>query len=367
MSGDVLEARVERQVHRGLRLDVELALGAERALLFGASGAGKTTLLRLLAGLLRPDAGFIRLGDRVLFDRPGRPRPARPRVDVPLRARGIGFIFQDDLLFTHLDVYANIRYGLRGRERAAARFDEVVGLCGVGHLLGRRPATLSGGERQRVGLARALATRPRLLLCDESFSALDPSARYDLIARLRHVQEAEAIPVLYVSHFAREAIPFGARVFAMHDGRMIVHGTRPLDVLSRSGEGLAGVLNVFEGVVEGHDDHGSTRLRLDGGPTLVVPYNGQAVGARLTVGVGADDIVLARGPVAGVSARNVLAARVERVVARGAEAEVLATTGALTWVVGVTAPAVAALGLAEGAEVALIVKARSCHILDARP
>jgi molybdate transport system ATP-binding protein len=363
VNGEVLEARIERRVHRGLRLEVELALGAERALLCGASGAGKTTLLRLLAGLLRPDAGFIRLGGTVLFD---RPRHARPGVDVPLRAREIGFIFQDDLLFPHLDVAANVRYGLRVRPRAeaSARFDEVVGLCGVGHLLGRRPATLSGGERQRVGLARALAPRPRLLLCDESFSALDPSARYDLIARLRHVQEAEAIPVLYVSHFAREAIAFGARVFAMRDGRLVGPGAPPLEALARSGEGLAGVLNVFEGVVEGHDDHGSTRVRLDGGPTLVVPYNGRAAGARLTVGVGADDVLLARGPVAGVSARNVLAARVERVVARGAEAEVLATTGGLTWVVGVTAPAVAALGLAEGAEVALIVKARSCHILD---
>lgn len=364
MSADVLEARVERRVHKGLRLEVELRLGAERALLSGASGGGKTTLLRLLAGLLRPDAGFIRLGDAVLFD---RPRHGRARVDVPLRRRRIGFIFQDDLLFPHLDVAANVRYGLRGMP-GASRFEEVVALCGVGPLLGRRPATLSGGERQRVGLARALATRPRLLLCDESFSALDPTARHELIARLRRVQQAEAIPVLYVSHFAREAIPFGARVFVMEGGRLVARGASPLDALGLGGEGPGGVLNVFEGVVDGHgDDRGSTRLRLDGGATLVVPYHGLEVGARATVGVAAEEILLARGPVVGVSARNVIAARVERVVRRGAEAEVVAAAGGLAWVVGVTAPAVAALGLAEGAEVALIVKARSCHILDTRP
>src|SRR4029077_20020033 len=132
------------------------------------SGAGKTTLLRLIAGLDAPDGGRIRLGDAVLFD-------SGAKINQRLRDRRVGMIFQDDLLFPHLSVAANIRFGLKEQPRAQAesRLAEVAALCGVAALLDRRPETLSGGERQRVGLARALAPRPRLLLCDEPVSALD--------------------------------------------------------------------------------------------------------------------------------------------------------------------------------------------------
>ena len=151
-------------------------------------------------------------------------------------------IFQDDCLFPHLNVAANIRFGLKGwrRDQASARVAEVAALCGVEHLLERHPETLSGGERQRVGLARALAPRPRLLLCDEPVSALDLANRHALLERIRVVQRAEGIPMLYVTHSPAEAIALGSRLFLLDAGRIVAEGP-PLDVLSAARSAVAGL------------------------------------------------------------------------------------------------------------------------------
>ena len=362
---DALDLRLLRRFHAGLTLDVALGLGPEIGIIFGPSGAGKTTLLRLIAGLDRPDRGHVRLGGERLFD-------SEAGVNQPLRARRVGMIFQDDLLFPHRDVGANIRFGLKGRPRGESdeRLARVAALCGVEHLLGRRPTTLSGGERQRVGLARALAPRPRLLLCDEPVSALDLDSRHILIERLRAVQRAEAIPVLYVTHSPAEAIALGSRLFLLDQGRVVDQGA-PLDVLTatRPETGRAAridrVRNLFPGVVEGHSEEGNaTWLRLTDGPRLLVPFQDRPVGTPLTVVVLAEEILLARGPIHGLSARNLIAGAVERVVSHGHDAEVLVRTGAVVWIASVVAPAVAALELRPGAEVHLIIKARSCHVLD---
>ncbi len=147
-----LEARVVRKIHELLTVDLSLELGCETGILFGPSGAGKTTALRLISGLARPDAGRVSVGGKTLFD-------SVAHIDEPLRNRQIGMIFQDDRLFPHLSVAANVEFGLKGCKPAVRRdrLTEVAALCGIENLLGRMPVMLSGGERQRVGLARALA------------------------------------------------------------------------------------------------------------------------------------------------------------------------------------------------------------------
>jgi molybdate transport system ATP-binding protein len=342
------------------RVDVALELGAECSVLFGRSGAGKSSILRLIAGLERPEAGRVRLGEEVLFD-------SSKRVNLPLRSRRVGMIFQDDLLFPHRSVAGNVAFGLRGwhHSEASRRVDEVAALCGVEHLLGRRPSTLSGGERQRVGLARALAPRPRLLLCDEPVSALDLPARDDLIEGLRAVRRAEGIPLLYVTHNPAEAVALGSLLFLLEAGRVVDKGP-PLDVLARAkGIPLEGLMNRFEAIVESQPDvPGESVLRLAGGPALVVPRLERPVGAATLVRIRADDILLARGPVAGLSARNILEGRVVRLVEHWAEAEVFIRTGEVDWIVSVVTPAVRALGLCADVPVHMIVKARSCHVTD---
>ncbi len=163
--------------------------------LFGPSGAGKTTLLRMLAGLVRPHAGTIRLGKRTLFS-------SSERVFLPAGRRGIGFVTQQPALFPHLSVEANLRFGLQGvapREQDR-RTEEVVDLLALAPLRGRLPAMLSGGERQRVALARALAPGPRLVLLDEPFSALDAAGKAEVWERLGAYLRQQEVATLLVTH-----------------------------------------------------------------------------------------------------------------------------------------------------------------------
>ena len=354
-----LDVRLEHRVHPGLVLDVTFKLGNECGILFGPSGSGKSTILRLIAGLIRPDRGSVGLSGLILSD-------SSAKVHVPLRERRVGLIFQDDLLFPHLSVERNVRFGLRHwpGDEARARIREVSRLCGIEPWLDRMPSTLSGGERQRVGLARALAPRPRLLLCDEPVSALDLDARYGLIERIKRVQRTESIPVLYVTHSPDEAIALGTRLFLLSNGRIVAEGP-PLDVLSsRVPADSIRLRNVFRAIIEDHDlDGHATTLRIVDGPRLVVPRRENPPGTQLSVAIEADDVVLSNGPIGAVSARNLIEATVERVVVHGQEAEVLLRTGGVVWVVGVVQGAIDSLGLIEGSQVRMIIKARSCQIL----
>lgn len=362
MSAEGLDARITRRVHDGLTIDARIDIGCERAVLFGPSGTGKTTLLRLIAGLERPDSGSVKVQGAAWFD-------SASKTNLALRHRGVGMIFQDDLLFPHLSVEANIRFGLNRLDRKAsdARLAEVADLCGVSELLDRRPGTLSGGERQRVGLARVLAPRPRLLLCDEPVSAIDLDGRIGLLEGLRRAQESERLPMLYVTHSPSEAVALGEVLLRIESGRIVDRGT-PLDVLARRGTGdgarLDDVRNVLRGVIAGLAPHRSeTLVKLDGGPMLAVPWVDRAEGSPVVIAVRADDVILARGPVSGLSARNILPGKVERLVAHGGDVEVIVRTGEAAWIVSVVGSAVSALDLREGTEVHLIIKARGCHVV----
>ena len=356
----VLDVRLAKQIHPGLRIEAEFRLEDGAGVLFGPSGVGKTSLLRLIAGLDRPDLGTIRLGETVLDD-------VEAGTFTPLRRRRIGMVFQDDLLFPHLDVAGNVRFGLRGWPalESKPRLQEVAALCGIEHLLKRRPETLSGGERQRVGLARALAPRPRLLLCDEPVSALDESSRVGMVERLRHAREAEGIPMLYVTHASEEAVAIGDRLYRMLDGRIVAAGD-PLEVIAATEAGVIGLRNVLRGrVEEGRTDASETLVRLDDGPLLTIPKQSTAAGGRITLAIRADEVLLARERPVGLSARNVVPAVVERVISGPSSSEVVARSEGTTWIISVVESAVRSLELAPGASTWMIAKARSFRVVDA--
>ena len=208
--------------HRVLHgVDLVVPAGTTTAVL-GPSGCGKTTLLRVVAGFMRPDAGEVWLGDDLV---------AGPGTWVPPEKRGFGYVAQEGNLFPHLDVARNITYGLpRAERRDRARVGELLELVGLpGDLGGRRPDQLSGGQQQRVALARALARRPRIILLDEPFSALDPELRAatrDAVAEALRQQQAT---VVLVTHDQGEALSFADQVAIMHEGRLAQVGP-PLQV-----------------------------------------------------------------------------------------------------------------------------------------
>jgi ABC-type sugar transport system ATPase subunit len=187
----------------------------ERLAIVGPSGSGKTTLLRLIAGLDRPDSGQIRLD-------------GRPADHLAPRHRGLAMVFQEQPPYPHLDVAGNLAFGLRARGRPRPeirdRVREIAGQLGIGAMLDRRPSQLSGGERRRVVLGRALATRPRLLLLDEPYSALDPPLRAALRADLMTMQDRQGGGMVLVSHDQAEAMAFGHRLAVIHEGRVLQVG-----------------------------------------------------------------------------------------------------------------------------------------------
>jgi len=183
--------------------------------LFGPSGSGKSTILRIIAGLLRPEMGRIAIAGRVVFD-------SESGIDLPARRRRVGLVFQDGLLFPHLDVRQNLLYGgwARGVARPRAEFDRTVEMLGIGHLLGRAPRTLSGGERQRVAIGRALLSDPAVLLMDEPVTAIDQERRAEILPYLEALAQNTRIPILYVSHAVAEVERLADRVVYLRDGRV---------------------------------------------------------------------------------------------------------------------------------------------------
>jgi ABC-type sulfate/molybdate transport systems ATPase subunit len=193
---------------RHFELDVGLEVGeGETVALVGPSGAGKTTVLRAIAGAMRPREGRIALGDQVLFD-------AARRIDRPPEERRVGYVFQEYALFPHMTVRQNVAFA------GAARADELLERFGIAHLAGARPRQLSGGERQRVGLARALARDPAVLLFDEPLSALDAHTRARVRAELDALLHELRLPALLVTHDFEDASALADRVGVIVRGRV---------------------------------------------------------------------------------------------------------------------------------------------------
>ena len=187
--------------------------------LFGASGAGKTSLINMIAGLLKPDRGFIAVDNETLDDTAGR-------VHVPPYRRRIGYVFQDARLFPHLDVSQNLDYGRRmnGLKRDPASEARITDLLDIGGLKDRRPGQLSGGERQRVALGRALLSKPRLLLLDEPLGSLDEGRKVEILPYLVRLRDEGGIPMVYVSHDAAELRQLATQIVMLRHGRVTALG-----------------------------------------------------------------------------------------------------------------------------------------------
>ena len=200
-------------------LDVAFRSDAERLVVFGPSGAGKTLTLKAIAGLLRPDAGHVRVDGTTLFD-------SAQGVDTAARRRGCGYLFQEYALFPHLTARQNIAFGLDagwrnpGRDASGAAVERWLDALELRRLASRFPDQLSGGQRQRVALARALAARPGVVLLDEPFGALDAITRGDLQGAFADVRRELGVTTLLVTHDLAEAARLAESVAVMRAGRV---------------------------------------------------------------------------------------------------------------------------------------------------
>lgn len=349
------------QEGQSFSLDVGFAVASGISIVFGASGAGKTTLLDCIAGLSKPDSGKIE-ATRTFFD-------SDQRVDLPVRERNLGYVFQELALFPHLSVEDNILYGLAHMSAASKklRSDGIMESFRIPHLRHRKPAEISGGERQRVALARSLVTAPCVLLLDEPLTALDLATKSKIIDDLRTWNEAHRIPILYVTHSREEALALGERILVLDRGALIADGS-PHQVFTAPRQetiaSLFGFENVFDvKVLAIHEDRGTMTCAVnETGVQLETPLVRADVGSMLRVGIGAGDILLATSPPVGLSARNIIRGKIVSLSQRDVMISAKVSCG-VEFDVHLTLAARDSLQLQAGKEVWLVIKTHSCHLL----
>ena len=219
----MLSVDVEKRLGR-FTVAARFEAGGGVTALFGPSGSGKTTIVNMIAGLLRPDRGYIRIDGDPLFD-------FDAGLDRPPHRRRIGYVFQEGRLFPHLSVAQNLVYGrwMLGISRNVREEERVIAMLDIAALLTRRPGSLSGGERQRVAIGRALLSRPRLLLLDEPMASLDAARKAEILPYLIRLRDEGRVPMIYVSHLQSEVRRIANAVVRLEDGR--VTRTGGLDLL----------------------------------------------------------------------------------------------------------------------------------------
>jgi len=341
-------------------LEISAVFGGGATGLFGVSGSGKSTLVELVAGLRRPQAGRIVLGETVLAD-------ASTGEFLAAQERRIGFVPQDGALFPHLTVEGNLRFAekrapLAGR---AERRAQVCALLGIGALLARRVPGLSGGERQRVALARALVSAPRLLLLDEPLAALDAARKETILPHLRRVRDELRLPMLFVSHAREEVLALCDELAVVDGGRLLQHGPvaevfrRPAsDAVAR----IVGVETVLPGRLLGGD--GALAAVEVGGIRLYGLGDQLPEGTKtVLVSIRAEDVMLMRAEGGAVaSARNRWCGMVTAVRDEGVLLRVELDCG-FPLVARLTRQAAAELRLRAGVGIVALVKAPSVHLL----
>lgn len=354
----LLEVHCRHVLPGGFRLEVAFELDRAVTALFGPSGSGKTTTLAIIAGFLAPQHGIVRLRGHTLLD-------TSKAVCVRPERRRVGMVFQDHLLFPHLTVERNLRYGQRyrrGRQRSI-EMARVVDVLEIGGLLGRYPGNLSGGERQRVALGRALLSDPEVLLMDEPLAALDAPLKARILAYLERVVAEWGVPTLFVTHSQAEVRRLADWVVVMEQGCVVAGGT-PQEALShpeplgwKNSTGPVNLLRLER--VESGEGHVTGWIA---GQSVHLPMTDPGGGPPYFVQFSPADVTLSRHDVAGLSARNHLKGRIRDMITIDRAVFVSVDIGQLIWA-EVTPEAVAELELGPGCDVTCLLKVHSLRLL----
>ena len=342
-------------------LNIDVMFDARVTAIFGPSGSGKTTLLDAIAGLRDISDGEIEIDGRVLFS-------SARGIDLPPRQRDVGYVPQEGALFPHLSVRRNIAFGAERKTDTVMpiRMDHVLEILEISHLADRPIAKLSGGEAQRVALARAILSHPRLLLLDEPLAALDIGLKEKILPYLGRVRDEFHIPMIYVTHNLTEVLTLADWVLMIGQGRLLAQGV-PKDVLRSPAtiaqideEQLENVLTVV--IIEPDGLAGRTRVRLESGQELFVPYIARSVGQPLQVRISPGDILISTERPKAISAANIISGTIRSIERSNGQAMIAVDDG-VEFYVRLTASAVERLKLIEKLPVFLIMKTHSFRIL----
>ncbi len=298
--------------YRTFKLDVDLRLPSSGiTVLFGHSGSGKTTLLRCIAGLQHAPQGFLSINGNLWQD-------SDNKLFLPTHKRSLGYVFQEANLFAHLTVLDNLAYGLKRiiQKPNTEKFNQIIELLGIEHLMERMPERLSGGERQRVAIARALVLNPEVLLMDEPLASLDSKRKQEIMPFLTRLHNELNIPVLYVTHSQQEVAQLADYLVVLENGNVQAAGLLS-DTFSRVDLPLAQdkqASSVWQVTVIEHEAaYRLTRVAFAGGE-LSVPAMDAALGISLRIQIYARDVSITLEVAKATSILNVLPATITNIV-----------------------------------------------------
>ncbi len=318
----------------------------EYFVILGPTGSGKTLFLELLAGFYKPDSGSIYVG-------------GEDYTDLDPQERKFGFVYQDYMLFPHMNVRENIAYGLKrkGERHIEKRVEDMAQKIGIKDLLNRDVNTLSGGEKQRVALARALVIEPKILLLDEPFGSLDNKTSIDLRSLVKELHSELNFTTVHVTHDQEEAVVMGDRVSVMRDGKFLQTG-RPETIMRRPESKyiaeFVGTGNIFHGNAERKES--VTKIELDD----IEIFSTSDMKGDVTATLRPEDIILSEESVES-SARNNFSGTIQKITDRGIYQEVVVDIG-VPLVVYVTRQSVEELSLEKGKDINVLFKASAVHL-----
>lgn len=354
----------------GFDTSVELAAENELMVLFGPSGAGKSLILKMVSGIVRPDSGAVSVDGEAVFD-------SSTGVDVPMRERKIGYLFQDYALFPHMTVRENIAYGVPARDKKGAegRVNELIEVMRLAGLEGSYPHEISGGQKQRTALARTLAAGPRILLLDEPFSALDFQVREKLRADLANIHRLFPVTTILVTHDLEEAFMLGSRIAVINNGRFEQVGSRE-DVFyrpaTRNVARFLGVRNIFDGRVTKVIDE---EVEIDSPELAVIKTHapkrlGLSVGSPVSFCIRPEEILVIRPDKSpGRVADNVVEGEILSTTGKGSTHILYLGSGRTGVVLKIELPnfVVRKLGLKEGKRIKVSLKKENVWIIPPPP
>lgn len=285
---------------------------------YGPSGHGKTTLLNVISGLVKPASGYININGDTVFN-------STQKINVPVKNRKAGYVFQDGRLFPHLSVKQNLKYGIKKHTSGTITFDEVVEILNIEPLLHKRPSECSGGEKQRIAIGRSLLGGAQILMMDEPFSAVDVTLRNNIIPFLNRINRHFQIPMLIVSHDLPDLLSLTNNLLLLKNGRLKALGKFQNLILDESNVDVmkdAGLYNVFNlTAVEVYPYKNMVLLKSNSHDFQVqalcqASVEKMRVGRKTKVLIRPEDVSIALQPIEAISLRNQIEGTIQKIFSK---------------------------------------------------